>query len=157
MLLVPAVAEVDEKTAIGAVEARNAAAVFLAVWQFKLNISIRARAGSDLGGGGELSHESKIADSRRNATKKIIFYFYFSCVFFFTSHNPLIFKQLRSAAGARPVTRSFSTTYSVFGLTTPTTTEGVVFSPIHKNHSESARLIHAAHVSARHTQKIVKF
>lgn len=76
----PPVAEVDEKTAIGAVGVGNATRVLLTI-DFKLNASVRARAGSDVGGGGELSHESKIADSRRNATKKIIFYFYFSCVF----------------------------------------------------------------------------
>lgn len=104
MLLKPPVAEVDEKTAIGAVEAGNAARVLLAI-DFKLNASVRARTGGNVGGGGELSHESKITDSRGNATKKIIFYFLFFVCFFFTSHNSFIFKQLRSAAGPRPVTR----------------------------------------------------
>lgn len=90
----PPVAEVDEKTAIGAVGVGNATRVLLAVWQLKLNASVRARSGGDVGGGGELSHESKIADSRRNATKKIIFYFYFSCVF-----------------SLQVITRSFSSSY----------------------------------------------
>ncbi len=67
--------------------------------------------GVDAGASGRVcfSHGSKISDPGRNARKKIIFYFLFSVVFCFTSHKSFIFKQLRSAAGPRPVTRWFST------------------------------------------------
>ncbi len=56
--------------------------------------------GVDAGAGGSVcfSHGSKISDPGRNARKKIIFYFLFSVVFYFTSHKSFIFKQLRGAA-----------------------------------------------------------